>query len=485
MRILFVDDEHMMLETFTNYMETQLGHQVTPCDNGQEAYEEFVRNPFPMVLSDIRMPGWDGIKLLKKLKSHPQGKTADIVLVTGYGDVESTIAALRGGAYDYLLKPVDLVELETLIDRIAEHQSLLQENLEFRHHFEERVADASKEFRLKLKKLEKAYAEITGTGNIGIFSEPMQKAVELAGRFHKAPSIPVLIEGETGTGKEVIARLIHHGDFDTVKPFVSINCSAIPEHLFESELFGYEGGAFSGAKQKGSAGKLELASDGTIFLDEIGDMPLVLQPKLLRILEEREYYRLGGLRKYKFTARIVCASNCNLAAMVKENKFRRDLYYRLNVGRISLPALREVPETVQPMAQLFLDQISKQKRSRFKSISKDALQMLKNYKWPGNIRELKNTIERVVIMYDDTQVKPVHLRFLDSDLLGTEDGPGHRGTCLDLESQALPPDSLRLEDVEKSIIHKALTKYKGNKSRTAVYLGISRGVLERKIKKYF
>ncbi len=485
MRILLVDDEKMILESVGCFFEKRLGHQVTTCDNAQDAIEKFKRSPFPMVLSDIHMPGMDGIRLLNELKVLPKGKNADIVLITGYGDMQSAIEALQGGAYDYLLKPIELADLKAIVERVAEHQALLRENYELNYRFEQKVSSFSKQIKSRLQELQKAYAEIVGIGEVGIFSKPMQVCVEQAEQFHKDPSASVLIEGETGTGKEIIARLVHFGKGDVCTPFVPINCSAIPSHLFESELFGYEGGAFSGAHKEGSPGKLELAEDGTLFLDEIGEMPLEMQPKLLRVLEEREYYRVGGLIKHKFRARVICASNRNLRNMVKENKFRRDLYYRLNVVTITLPTLQEVPETIRQMAHLFLQQFSEQKKKRFKSIHKEAVKVLQDHSWPGNIRELKNAIERAVIMYDDIELKPDHLGFLETEPSLADDEPRSQRLYVDLKSQALPPDRFHMEEVEKIIIEKALSMHNGVKTRTADYLGINRSSLERRIKKYF
>lgn len=347
MRILLVDDDQVLRESVADYVEDQLGHQVTHCGNGQQALEIFKQNPFPMVISDIRMPGLDGIELLERLKTLPQGFRTDIVLVTAHGDMNSAIAALRAGAYDYILKPVDLLEVSAVIARVAEHQLLLKENYELTHHFKEKVAEATLETELKFKSLQKAYAEVVGMGRIGIFSDRMREVVAKTRRLHEDRSIPVLIEGETGTGKEIIARLVHYGDGGVTAPFFPINCTAIAPQLFESEFFGYEGGAFSGALRTGMKGKLESAQGGTIFLDEIGDMPLEMQPKLLRVLEEREFYRVGGLKKIKLNVRFVCSTNRDLEYLVKKGAFRQDLFFRLDIGRISIPPLRERPEDIE------------------------------------------------------------------------------------------------------------------------------------------
>ena len=464
-----------------SYLENDLGHQVALCDNGKAALVLFKRNPFPMVLSDIRMPEIDGIELLQKLKCLPGGRRTNIVLMTGYGDMNSAIAALRANAYDYLLKPIDLVRLNAAINRIAEHQLLLEENYELSRHFEEKVSDATQQVQVKLRDLQKAYVEVAGIGRVGVFSKAMKKVVDLAMRFHQDRSVPVLIEGETGTGKEIVARLVHYGQGDVTTPFMPINLSAISPNLFESELFGYDIGAFTGAKRTGQIGKLELAQRGTLFLDEIGDMPLEFQPKLLRLLEERKFFRVGGLKRIALDIRIICATNRKLANLVRAGTFRQDLFYRLNVARIQIPPLRERPEAIAPLAQMFLEQYARQKKRRFRSIQAQAVKILKDYLWPGNVRELQNTIERVVLIYDDVELLPEHLMFLT-----TENGDTFtpQGSQVNLNSIILPPYGLSLKSFEKKIIQQALLKFKGNKSRTADYLDISRAALQRKIRKF-
>ncbi|MEA2063203.1 MAG: sigma-54 dependent transcriptional regulator [Gemmatimonadota bacterium] len=481
MRILVVEDDRELGEVVANFLQFQLGHQVTVCTDGSQALELFSREPFPLVISDIRMPVMDGIELTRKLKAVPQGCSSDIILVTGFGDMGTAVAALRAGAYDYLIKPVDLVELGSVVDRVAEHQSLLKENRELTHQFEEKVAEVASETESKLRELQKAYAEIVGIGEVGIFSQGMRQAVSLARRFHNDRSIPVLIEGETGTGKEIITRLVHYGQGEVTSPFVSLNCTAISANLFESELFGYEGGAFSGAKQKGQMGKLELAQGGTLFLDEIGDMPLELQPKLLRVLEERQFYRVGGVKKIKLDLRVICAANQPLSRLVRKGKFRKDLFYRLNTGIISLPPLRDRPEAIAPLAKLFLKNLAEQKKSRLTRFQPASVRMLENHSWPGNIRELQNVIERLVLMTDDTEVKPEHLDFLNAEMDEVPEEKAH--VPLRPESIVLPTDSLNLKEINNAIMRKTLLKFNYNKTAAADYLGLSRSAFTRKVQK--
>lgn len=479
MNILLVDDEPQSLDSLNDFLGIILGHKVTQCENGEKALRLFEKTPFPMVLTDLRMPGMSGVELLGCLKALPHGRFSDVVIMTGYGDMQSAIEALRAGAYDYVQKPINVEELSAIVKRIIEHQSLLQENFELTHHFHERVASEVHDTEEKLNLLKTAYSELVGIGRIGVFSGKMREVMSVVDRLHNDRSIPVLIEGETGTGKEIIARLIHYGCGDVTTPFVSINCSAITANLFESELFGYEGSSFTGSKREGMKGKFEIAHGGTLLLDEIGDLPLDLQPKLLRALQEREIFRVGGVKTIKLDVRIICATNRTLDQLVREGAFRSDLFYRLNVGRIYIPPLRERREAIAPMAQMFLERFAREKRRRFTFLTKDAATILEKYSWPGNVRELQNTIERVVLLFDDVEVKPEYLYFLTS---GGTDQFDAGDVSFNPETLRLPPDKLDIRDLEDTIIRKALAKHNGNKTKTADYLGITRSTLRSRLK---
>jgi len=480
MRILLSDDDEVLLGEMVEFLVDNLGHQVAQCVNGREALGLYKDDPFPMVIADVRMPEMDGLELLKSLKTLPEGKNSDVVLITGYADMEAAIEALRGGAYDFLRKPFREGELAAVVERVAEHQALIRENYELTHHFKEKVAVATHRTEYRLRRLESAYAEVVGLSTVGIFSDKMRAVVKVARQLHEDRSVPVLIEGETGTGKEILARLVHYGEGDVTTPFISLNCSAITPSLFESELFGYEPGAFTGAKKSGSIGKLELAQGGTLFLDEIGDLPLEMQPKLLRALQEKEIYRIGGLRKVKLDVRIICATNRELDKLVEKGAFRRDLFYRLNKGRIYLPPLRERKEAIAPLAQMFLERFAGQKKRLFRTIDLEAINILQNHSWPGNIRELENAIERAVLLYDELELRADHLSFL---LSGEKNILIPQRAVLELGSIALPDKELSLKAVEAEIVQKALVEFKGNKTRTAAYLGISRGALENRLKR--
>jgi len=315
---------------------------------------------------------------------------------------------------------------------------------------------------------------------IGIFSDKTREIQEIAIKFHEDRHLPVLIEGETGTGKEIVAHMIHYGkNGDIHTPFIPINCTAISQGLFESELFGYEEGAFTGAKRKGAFGKLELAQKGTLFLDEIGDLPLDVQPKLLRVLEEREFFRVGGLKKIKLDIRVICASNRVLEKRVDEGAFRQDLYYRLNVGHIRIPPLRERREEIIPLARMFLEAVARQKGKPVRHLNPEAALILKNYDWPGNIRELQNVIERIVLLNSSPYVLPQHLDCL-VPRAGQRRSP--ENCVLQPGHIFLPPDKLDLARLEAEIVQKALKKFNNNKTRTAAYLGITRSALRSKLK---
>jgi len=479
--ILLVDDDHAS-RTYLGEFLREIGHIVVESADGCAALNAFSSKEFHLVLSDIRMPKMSGIELLQKIRGLPGGQGVDIVLITGDGELRTAIEALRAGAYDYLLKPINIEELVNITERVAEHQSLKRENEILNGKFEDVVKVATEETRQELSRLKKAYYESVGLGKVGIFSEAMKKVFQQARKLRTDRSIPVLIQGETGTGKEIVARYIHYGDGVTTAPFVDINCAAISPGIFESELFGYEAGAFTGGLAKGQKGKLDMAAGGTLFLDEIGEIPTDLQAKLLRVIQEKEYYRVGGLRKIKTDTRIVCATNVDIEEKVRQGKFRQDLFYRLNVGRIYLPPLRQRVEDILPLARMFLARYAREKGKRFEAIGEEAANVLLSYQWPGNVRELKNAMEWVVLMWDDKVVKPAHLGILQKADTCIMPGKVMTAGVLDYQDFTLPPNSLPLEEYTNNIIFKALQMHKGNKTETAKYLGISRRSLYSRLK---
>ncbi len=472
MNILLVEDDDASRVGVAEFLR-EMGHQITACGDGQSALAAYSGGDFPMVLSDIKMAGMSGIELLKRIKARGGEKTCDVVLFTGHGDMSTAIEALRAGAYDYLLKPISVAELASLTDRIAEHQALLRENLTLTRHFSDQVRAATEETRQELSRLKKMAIRAAGLDNIAFYAPAMRRIAAQAERYHQDRSIPVLIEGETGTGKEIIARIIHYGDLKNPAPFIDVNCAAITGSLFESELFGYEPGAFTGGLTKGQKGKLDLAQGGTLLLDEVGEIPLDLQGKLLRVIQEREFYRVGGLKKVSADVRIICATNADLGRKVEEGTFRKDLFYRLKVGHIAIPPLRQRRDEILPLAEMFLREFAVAKGRPFKKIDPAAAEMLFAHDWPGNVRELRNTMEWVVFMHDDTAVKPGHLAGLAKGLPFKQAAEG-TDNILNPAKFALPGAGFDLENYVDSIVRKALELCRGNKTAAARYLGISR-----------
>jgi DNA-binding NtrC family response regulator len=471
MRILLVDDDQDSRTYLANYLAI-LGHEVTQRQSGEEALAAFPGQSFHMVLSDIKMEGISGIDLVREMKArHPESRT-DIVLYTGFIDVELAIGALRAGAYDYLTKPINFSELGAVLDRVAEHQSLLQENLLLNTRFEERVKAASGDKDRELASLQSLLARQAGLDNFWAFSPAMLEVVRQARCYHTDRSIPVLIQGETGVGKEIVAKLIHHGDGQEGQPFIDINCTALTPSLFESELFGYEGGAFSGGQARGQKGKLDLASGGSLFLDEIAEIPVELQAKLLRVLEEKSYYRVGGLKKLSADIRVISATNLELDERIQTGRFRRDLYYRLKVGHLRVPPLRERPEDIRNIGLRLLQDFSRKRGKHFAALSDAAAERLLAYHWPGNVRELRNAMEWVSFMHDGEVLLPEHFE----NLLQPSASPPLRRPAG--RSPAPRPADLpgghQARDADLAAeLEQALARFGGNKTQAARALGIS------------
>lgn len=482
MRILLIDDDPGIRESLGEALE-DFGHHVTCAASAEEGLDLCEDSPFPLVITDMRMPGKSGLELLTQLKKNPKTTQCDVVILTGHGDLESAVRALRSGAYDYVNKPINARELAAVVERSAEHQALLEENRELTSRFDEKVQEATATIREDLSHARNAFRHMAGLDRIIAVSPEMQRLIGETGLYHKDPFIPVLIEGETGTGKEVIARLIHHGTEGIDTPFVDLNCSALNTDLFESELFGYAPGAFTGGQKEGGRGKLELAGQGTLFLDEIGDMPPALQPKLLRVLQERTFYRVGGTKKIAFEARIICATNRDLAGMVEAGTFRRDLYHRLYLGHVCLPPLRERKADIAPLAEYFLDRACERRRKPKQRLSSEAQLLLENQDWTGNIRELENAIERAVLTTDTELLETRHFMFLKPSTSSSTAIAAVSLPSLSPAAWPLPEEGLDLESLTNTLILRALEKFDGNKSAAAPYLGLSRHALRRRLEK--
>ena len=483
MDILLVEDDASSCSLIAQFL-TQLGHRVVECGDGQTALAKYDESDFSMVLTDIQMPRMSGLDLLRAITAQKRLDPTCVVLFTGHGDMESAVAALRAGAYDYLLKPINIDELAAVIERVMEFQRLRRENRLLTQQFDAEVAAATMETNRELSQMRELLARSVGLDNVGIFSVAMRQIVDEIKLYHGNREIPVLIEGETGTGKELLARLVHYGvEHEALPaPFIDVNCAAFQASLFESELFGYESGSFTGGLRSGRKGKLDLAQGGTLFLDEVGDLPLDLQAKLLRVLQEKEYYRVGGLKKMTADVRLVCATNANLEEKIRAGLFRKDLYYRLAVGRIVIPPLRERREEVLPLARMFLEQFARKMNRRVKEISDGAARVLNRYDWPGNVRELRNLMEWVTVMFPGADLLPEQLQKIV--VLQPVLAAPHNPLTEALEQ---PPRTeaaaIPLSSRTDEIIREALARNRGNKTAAARELGISVRTLYYRLEK--
>ncbi|TCW17939.1 two-component system response regulator AtoC [Raoultella sp. BIGb0138] len=449
-RILIVDDEENVRRMLTTAFSLQ-GHETHSVSNGQDALRTFAQTQPDVVLMDIRMPEMDGIAALKAMRAMEPG--IPIILMTAYAEVETAVEALRSGAFDYVIKPFDLDELTLVIQRALQLQAMKQE----------------------IRSLHKALSTSWQWGHILTNSPAMMDICKDTAKIALSQA-SVLVSGESGTGKELIARAIHYNSRRSNGPFIKINCAALPESLLESELFGHEKGAFTGA-QTLRQGLFERAHRGTLLLDEIGEMPPILQAKLLRILQEREFERIGGHQTIKVDIRIIAATNRDLQAMVKEGHFREDLFYRLNVIHLMLPPLRERREDIALLANHFLQKFSSENQRDIIEIDPAALSLLATWPWPGNIRELSNVIERAVVMSTGAVIfaEDLPAQFRHPISTTTEMKPAQAG-------ERNLKEEIKRE--EKRIILEVLEQQEGNRTRTALMLGISRRALMYKLQEY-
>ncbi|MEC7500259.1 MAG: sigma-54 dependent transcriptional regulator [Planctomycetota bacterium] len=440
MKILFADDEKSLQELMRTELP-RMGHEVTVCKDGTDAVQALSQDAYDCLLVDLNMPGLNGIEVIEKAREISP-KTDSIVL-TGKGSFESAIASIRNHVYDYLMKPCKLIELENLLQRIAEKRDLQNERRALEHQVE----------------------RLQGSERLIGKSPRMQQVNDLITKV-AATNSTVLILGETGTGKELVARELHDQSKRSTKPFVPINCGALPENLIESELFGHRKGAFTGADDH-RKGLFEVASGGTLFLDEIGELPKAMQAKLLRFLESGEIRRVGENTPVIVDVRVLCATHRNLTEMVANDQFREDLMFRINTFEITLPALRERIEDLPALVEHLLGRFTSGISSK-KNISSAAIDVLMAHRWPGNIRELANAIQHATILCDSETILPEHLPTnFDSRFRKSESAP------------TLGTVSLR--DLEMQAIDQALERNQGNKPKTAEELGISLKTLYNKL----
>ncbi len=436
--ILVVDDEFSVRDSLYNWFKNE-GYRVDTAENGMEALKKLQEGPWDIALVDIKMPGMDGMELQRHIKKIDS--SIILIIITAYATVDTAVEAMKEGAYDYLSKPIDPDKLTILIRNAVNQRRLIAENIQLKQKVEE----------LSLQD------EIVGE------SPQIKKILEMIDTVAKTDAT-VMIRGESGTGKELVAQAIHGKSNRRYFPIISINCGAFPEGLLESELFGHEKGAFTGAQYK-RKGKLEMANGGTLFFDEIGNITVKMQMDLLRVIETKQFTPLGSNKVVNVDFRIIAATNSDLEKKVAEKDFREDLYYRLNVFSIQIPPLRERTADIPLIARYFLERYARSMSKDVTDISPDAMKMLGQYNWPGNIRELRNTIERaLVVVGDRDQIEPDDLNLLF------------------LSKTSPPGDSL--EDIEKAHVQRILEQSDWNISRSAEILKIDRVTLYNKIKKY-
>ncbi len=442
--ILVIDDDQS-LRRVIEFSLAEQGHLVRTAATGEEGLALFGKERFDAVITDITMPGISGIEVLKKVQA--AAPSLPVIVITAYGTVESAVEAMKLGAFDYITKPFNRDELRITLERALRLRRLEQENIELR-------AEVADRYR---------FDGIVGT------SGKLREVLDLAGRVAGSEAT-VLVTGESGTGKELLAKGIHYSSERREGPFVAVNCAAIPETLIESELFGHVKGSFTGAVRD-KEGKFELANGGTIFLDEIGDLRVDLQAKILRALQERSVDRVGGSRPVPVDVRVIAATNRDLERSVKDGTFREDLFYRLSVVTLHMPPLRERREDIPLLSEFFIRKFNK---GADVSITRDALASLAAYGWPGNVRELENVIERASVLRRGGEIGVCDL---------PEKVLRRTGGVSDIILN-LPDEGLSLEELEKNLIIKALEKHKGNQTRAAEYLRITRPTLIYRMEKY-
>ncbi|HSN68564.1 MAG TPA: sigma-54 dependent transcriptional regulator [Thermoanaerobaculia bacterium] len=436
-RILIVDDEFSVRDSLRRWFQEE-GYEVGTAESANDALARLAEREWNLALVDIKMRGTDGIELQRRI--HELKPEMSVIIMTGYASVETAVAALKNGAYDYVTKPLDPDDISNLVRNALSHSEARRENVRLKESFDETVAP-----------------ETVMVGQ----SAAMRKVFEAVETV--APTdATVLITGESGTGKELVARAIHLSSSRRYHPLVTIHCGALTETLLESELFGHEKGAFTGAQYR-KKGKFEVAEGGTVFLDEIGDISLRTQTDLLRVLQEREITRVGGHQTIKVDFRCVAATNKNLEALVEEGSFRPDLYYRLNVFRIELPPLRDRREDVPPLVDHFIRKYALAMNRRIPGVNAEAMRALQEHEWPGNIRELENAVERAMVIARGDELLPEHFVF----------APRNGSAAV-----------RTLEDVERAHILRVLDEQGGNQTRAAEILDIDRVTLHNKLKKW-
>lgn len=468
-RILIVDDEKLVRWALTQKC-TEYGYQSFEAENGEEALRVLQSESVDAILLDVHLPDLSGIEVLEKLKQGGESRT--IIMMTADPQLDDVKAALRLGAYDFVSKPINFDELNVTLQNALEAGALRSEVESLRGEVRRRAG----------------YHDVIGV------SRKITELMKFVNRVAASEASTILIQGESGTGKDLVAKAIHYRSSRSDRPFVAINCSAIPETLMEAELFGHEKGAFTDAKAM-KKGLFEVADGGTLFLDEIGELSPLLQAKLLRVLEDQMIRRVGGVRDIQVDVRVIAASNRDLEREVREGRFRQDLFYRLAIIAIHLPALRERKEDILPLVDFFLAHYNRKFRKSVQGLTEETRRLLMNYHWPGNVRELKNALERSMILEEGTLLRPEDLPFSvtsgRSNVVGVGEGPGSAASEAPpvpgkrrLPPLSIPEGGTSLEDVEHALVELALQQSHGNQIKAAKLLNISRDALRYKMKKF-
>jgi len=452
-RVLVIDDDPVITKYLAGLLK-QSDYEVRTVLDPRSALAIATGFCPDVAILDLAMPHKDGLELLPELRT--ACPRTQVIIYTGAGNIEKAVRAMKDGAFDFFQKPENYDAVLLSVQRAIETRRLRDENTFLRE----------------------AYDANQGPGAILVFSDATRAVLDLAARYRANPDVSVLIEGESGTGKELVARYVHYDGTDYSLPFVPINCGAIPNELVEAELFGYVPGAFTGARAEGSPGKIAAAEGGTLFLDELGELHLAAQVKLLRFLEHGSFFPVGGHEERTVHTRVICATNRHLEEAVAEGTFRRDLYYRVLVGYIRIPPLRERPDEILPFAHHFLHEFAERFGTPFDGFDPDAEQMLIEAPWHGNVRELRNTIERVVLVATGPRVAAADLAFLRATRPGTAAEPTGPAEA------TLPPDGIDLEQVMARLIERALQRHNYNQSRAARYLNITREALRYRMQKH-
>jgi len=447
-KVLIIDDEKLVRWSLQQKLSKE-GYEAESAPTGEEGLNLIREDGYDLVLLDLRLPGMDGVQVLQEIRKLE--REIGVIMLTAETSISRAVECVRLGAHNYLCKPFDFDEVRVALEKAREDLKLHRE----------------------VTRIRRAQRRKFGLENLVGESSQMRQVRELIARVGESDATTVLIEGENGTGKELAARAIHLGSARANQPFMGINCSAIPEALIESELFGHERGAFTDAKNT-KKGSFELADGGTVLLDEVGDMKPMLQAKLLRVLESREFQRVGGTQSISVDVRVIAATNNNLEQAVANGEFRQDLYYRLKVISLRMPALRDQPEDIPLLAAHYLEQFADEFNKPPKKLSPETAAALQRYAWPGNVRELRNVMERLVILEKTEVVLPEHLPA--ELLLGTQ--PNHRSII------QLPPGGVALAQVERELVCQAMQRAGGNQSSAAELLGIERDALRRRLIKY-